>query len=66
MQRDDEITRVPATHRERERGEYPLDAAQLAAVSNKLEQHPKRQQRADAVTDDLKYFEWIEWGHLSL
>lgn len=43
MQRDDEITRVPATHRERERGEYPLDAAQLAAVSNKLEQHPKRQ-----------------------
>ena len=63
MKRDYQVAGMPPAHRERERGEYPFDAAQLAAVSNKLEEHPEGQQRADAVTDDLEYFERIEWGH---
>jgi len=63
MKSNHQITGVPPAHRECERGEYPLNTGPLAAVSNKLKQHPERQYRADAITDDLKYFVRIEWGH---
>ena len=34
-------------------------------MGDELKQHPERQQRADAVADDLENFEGIEWGHRS-
>jgi hypothetical protein len=53
VKRDDEVAGVPAAHREREQREDTLDARQLAAMRNQLEQHPERQQRANAIADDL-------------
>jgi len=32
-------------------------------MRDELKQHPERQQRADAVTDDLENLEGIKWGH---
>ena len=53
VERDDEVAGVPAAHREGEQGEEALDVGEFAAVSDELEQHPERQQRADAIADDL-------------
>src|SRR6185369_11860675 len=63
VQSDDEVARVPPAHREGEQCEETLDVAQLAAMRDELKQHPERQQRADAVTDDLENLEGIKWGH---
>jgi hypothetical protein len=63
VQRDNEIAGVPATHCEREERQNSFDICEFAAVSDKLEQHPERQQRADAIANYLEYFERLEWGH---
>src|SRR6185503_8263579 len=65
VKRNDEVARVPATHREGECRQKSLDVGQVPAVSDELEQHPEGQQCADAVADDLENFEGIKWGHRS-
>jgi len=64
VQSDDQVAGVPATHGQREERKQLLDAGQLAAMPDQLEQHPKWQQRTNAIADDLKDFERIEWRHL--
>lgn len=53
MKRDHEVTGMPAAHGQGEQSQDALDVAQIAAVGDELEQHPKREQGADAVADDL-------------
>ena len=62
MKCNDEVTGVPATHRQGEGREQSFEAGEFAAVRNELYRHPQWQDCADAVADYLKNLEWIEWG----
>jgi hypothetical protein len=53
VERDHEVTGVPTAHGQGEQCQDALDVAQIVAVSDELKQHPKREQGADAVADDL-------------
>jgi hypothetical protein len=44
---------VPAAHREREGGEQTFEFREFIAMKDELDGHPKRQQCADAVANDL-------------
>jgi len=43
VERDDQVSGVPSAHGECEGGKYSLDAGQVAAVRDQLEQHPERE-----------------------
>ena len=63
VESDNQITCMPTAHGQGEGGEEALDDGQFVAMGDELHHHPKWQQRTNAITYDLKYFERIEWGH---
>jgi len=42
VESDDEVARMPPTHRERKRREHALDVRELGATADELHRHPKR------------------------
>ena len=53
MESDYKVAGVPAAHCKCEQRQHPLKRGESVAVRNKLDRHPKRQERANAIADEL-------------